>query len=238
MTGWRRRVLVIGAAAVLHYAISFGSFRIGMWVMAPMWGYPEQAPAGPTWFHLPGILLVLLAAIPYLDRNPSRRAKDRRIAIISGIVAGVVMIILSWMGTPQYAVEAAPAVEIVQELMPEEGSGHIREAGYEHIPIGLYDTRAEMELEDKHFAEILEEYKALIRHFEQKDPDFNDAYGTVEITENQDALKKIAWKIYWVSADGNLDQFEKDFFLHADSMYWEQYGLKDFDYILPNMEGE
>ena len=43
---------------------------------------------------LPGVLLVLLIAIPYLDRNPSRRGSDRRIAIISGIVAGAVMIVL------------------------------------------------------------------------------------------------------------------------------------------------
>ena len=72
---------------------------------------------------VPGVLLVLLMGIPYLDRNPSRRGRDRRVAIISGVVAGIVMIILSWMGTPYYAVQGAPAVEIVQELMPEEGYG-------------------------------------------------------------------------------------------------------------------
>ena len=32
---------------------------------------------------LPGVLLVLLMAIPYLDPNPSRRGKDRRVAIVS-----------------------------------------------------------------------------------------------------------------------------------------------------------
>ncbi|MEZ4673232.1 MAG: cytochrome b N-terminal domain-containing protein [Caldilineaceae bacterium] len=76
---------------------------------------------------LPGVLLVLLMLIPYLDPNPSRRVRDRKIAIISGIVAGVVMLIWSWMGTPQYAVRGAPAVEVVQELMPEEGAGHVRD---------------------------------------------------------------------------------------------------------------
>jgi ubiquinol-cytochrome c reductase cytochrome b subunit len=61
---------------------------------------------------------------------PSRRGRDRRVAIISGVVAGIVMIILSWMGTPYYAVQGAPAVEVVQELMPEEGMGPVREIGY------------------------------------------------------------------------------------------------------------
>ena len=33
-------------------------------------------------------------AIPYLDRNPSRRGRDRRVAIVSGVVAGIVIIIM------------------------------------------------------------------------------------------------------------------------------------------------
>ena len=102
---------------------------------------------------LPGVLLVLLMLIPYLDPNPSRRVRDRKIAIISGIVAGVVMIILSWMGTPQYAVQGAPAVEVVQELMPEEGAGHVREMGYKHLPLGSYITLTVEEMEKRLGAE-------------------------------------------------------------------------------------
>jgi ubiquinol-cytochrome c reductase cytochrome b subunit len=188
--------------------------------------------------YVPGILLVLLAAIPYLDRNPSRRAKDRRVAIISGIVAGVVMIILSWMGTPQYAVQGAPAVEIVQELMPEEGAGLVREVGYQHLPVGLYDTRDMMEFEDEEFAEVMHEYSASVEHYEEIDPDFNNAYGLLEITQNQDDLKKVAWTVNWISADGLEDTFNRNFYLHQDSMYWEEYGLKDFGYLRPDSEGE
>jgi ubiquinol-cytochrome c reductase cytochrome b subunit len=187
---------------------------------------------------IPGILLVLLAAIPYLDRNPSRRGKDRRVAIISGIVAGVVMIILSWMGTPSYGVEAAPAVEIVQELMPEEGSGLVREVGYGHLPIGVFDTREEVETADPEFAEVLEEFKASVSHWEEADPDFNNAYGILEISQNQAGLKQLSWLIHWTSADGEQDMFRRDFFLHENSMYWEQYGLKDFSFALPDREGE
>lgn len=187
---------------------------------------------------LPGVLLVLLAAIPYLDPNPSRRAKDRRVAIISGIVAGIVMIILSWMGTPQYAVQGAPAVEVVQELMPEEGAGHVREVGYEHLPVGVYDTRELLVTEDEEFNEILHEFEASITHFQETDPDFNNAYGILTITQNQPRLKKIAWQINWVTADGVEEVFNRDFYLHENSMYWEQYGLREFDYIRMPTEGE
>ncbi len=187
---------------------------------------------------VPGVLLVLLAGIPYLDRNPSRRAKDRRIAIISGVVAGVVMIILSWMGTPQYAVRAAPAVEVVQELMPEEGAGPIRELGYAHLPIGVYDTRDAITVEDEEFAKILEEFAASVAHFEELDPDFNNAHGILEVTQNQEGLKRLHWNVIWTSADGIEDVFAKDFFLHENSDYWEQYGLKDFTYALPGFGNE
>jgi len=185
---------------------------------------------------VPGVLLVLLAAIPYLDRNPSRRARDRRVAIISGIVAGIVMIILSWMGTPYYAVQAAPAVEVVQELMPEEGAGLVREIGYKHLPLGVYDTREHPVTDDPEFNEVLHEFAAAIARYEEKDPTFNNAYGILKITQEQPNLKRITWEIYWVSPEGVEDRFVKTFFLHRDSLYWEQYGLKDFSFLRPATE--
>jgi ubiquinol-cytochrome c reductase cytochrome b subunit len=185
---------------------------------------------------LPGVLLVLLMAIPYLDPNPSRRAKDRRVAIISGIVAGAVMIILSWMGTPYYAVQASPAVEVVQELMPEEGAGHVREMGYSHLPVGVYDSREEYEFDDPVFAELFHEFQHGIAWRDEEFADFNNAYGFLRITEEQAGLKRISWEVNWVSAEGVEEVFTRDFFLHETSMYWEQYGLKDFSFL--NNAGE
>jgi ubiquinol-cytochrome c reductase cytochrome b subunit len=185
---------------------------------------------------LPGVLLVLLAAIPYLDPNPSRRAKDRRVAIISGIVAGIVMIILSWMGTPYYAVQASPAVEVVQELMPEEGAGHVREMGYKHMPIGVYDTREEYEISDPEFAELYHEFVHGVESRDEEFADFNNAYGILTITQEQPHLKRIAWEVGWVSADGKEEVYRRNFWLHEGSLYWEQYGLKDFGWLTESGE--
>jgi ubiquinol-cytochrome c reductase cytochrome b subunit len=188
---------------------------------------------------LPGILLVLLIGIPYLDRNPSRRGRDRRVAIISGVVAGIVMIILSWMGTPYYAVQGAPAVEVIQELMPEEGMGPVREIGYAHLPLGVYDTRTHPESEDEEFTHILHEFEASIAAFEAKDPSFNDAYGILTISQEQPSLKRINWDIYWLSPEGVDETYNRFFFLHEDAFYWEQYGIKDFSFMRPATgEGE
>ncbi|MEZ4716003.1 MAG: cytochrome b N-terminal domain-containing protein [Caldilineaceae bacterium] len=192
--------------------------------------------------NLPGVLLVLLIGIPYLDPNPSRRAKDRRVAIISGVVAGAVMIVLSWMGTPQYAAQAAPAVEVVQELMPEEGAGLVREVGYDEIPVGVYDTRddlAAMYPEEEYHGlhEILVEFEDSIRMWQRQDPDFNEAYGVLTVTQDQPQLRRLDWQINWLDANGEANTFERHFFLHQDSMYWEEYGLKDFSFLRPT-EGE
>ncbi|RLT36527.1 MAG: cytochrome bc complex cytochrome b subunit [Chloroflexi bacterium] len=177
---------------------------------------------------LPGVLLVLLIAIPYLDMNPSRRGKDRRVAIVSGIVAGVVMIILSWMGTPYYAVQGAPAIEIIQELMPEEGSGLLREeVGYKHLPLGVFSTDDhDAVYEDEEFAHVMHEYTAAVEMFDEEKDDFNGARGQLTITQEQPGLKRIFWEIFWFDAKSNEAEYKRAFWLHEDSIYWEQYGFK------------
>ena len=185
---------------------------------------------------LPGVLLVLLMAIPYLDPNPSRRGKDRRIAIISGIVAGVVMIILSWMGTPQYAAQAAPSVEIVQEMMPEEGAGIIRELGYSELPNGVYDSRDDLpamypEEEYHGLHEILVEFEHSVDFWMDADPDFNEAYAVLTVVQDQAQLKRLDWLVVWLDSTGLENSFRRSFWLHEESLYWEEYQLKDFRYL-------
>ena len=187
---------------------------------------------------LPGVLLVLLMAIPYLDPNPSRRVKDRRVAIVSGIVAGIIMIILSWMGTPQYAVQAAPAVEVVQMLMPEEGAGEVREMGYENLLLGTYDTREEVTTDNEAMNMLLHEFAQSIAEFDEEEEDFNEAYGILDISLNQTGLKEINWQINWLSEQGVPEVYNRLFFLHEGSMYWEQYGLREFDYVFESDEAE
>jgi len=180
---------------------------------------------------LPGVLLVLLMAIPYLDMNPSRRAKDRKVAIISGVIAGAVMLIWSWMGTPSYAVQAAPAIEVVQDLMPEEGAGFVREMGYENLIIGTYDTRDLPETTGNEVMdELLHDFAGAIAGFDEEDLEFNQAYGIIRVTQNQDSLKKIEWEIHWLDATGAEQKYSRFNFLFEKSMYWEQYGFRDFGY--------
>ena len=205
---------------------------------------------------LPGVLLVLLMAIPYLDPNPSRRAKDRQVAIVSGVVAGVVMIIWSWMGTPEYAALGAPPIEIIQGMMPEEGAGLVREIKYKHFPLGSYVTMESDELaervgpekyqelvdeglltfdtiptDDEHFNEAMHVWDHSVDHWMEEDSNFMQAYSILHIKQDQPSLKEFDWNVYWVNSEGLEESYQRSFYLHETSLYWEQYQRRDFSYL-------
>jgi hypothetical protein len=86
--------------------------------------------------------------------------------------------------------------------------------------------------------ELLHEFATSISEFDEAEPDFNNAYGILTVEQNQAGLKKILWSIDWLNAEGGAEHFGRNFYLHEDSMYWEQYGLRDFSYFSPNDEGQ
>lgn len=47
---------------------------------------------------LPGILITFLMALPYIDKNPSRRFRDRRLAILLWILGSAVALVLVIIG--------------------------------------------------------------------------------------------------------------------------------------------
>ncbi len=91
---------------------------------------------------VPGIVFGLLALIPYIDFNPSRKAKDRPVAIALWMLAMAVLVVLTWMGTPFFMVELPPAEEVVQIMLPEEKDGPVRQTDWDLLTVGEWDTRA------------------------------------------------------------------------------------------------
>ena len=146
--------------------------------------------------------------------------------------------------------------------MPEEGAGLVREIGYKHMPLGSYTTMTTAELQkrlgaegtqklldsgvvpfeaeqaDHEFAEVMHEFEAGVRKWEEAVTGFNKAYGIVNITQEQPGLKRINWEIHWLSDDGIEENFKRNFWLHEGSLYWEQYGRKDFSFLSESTEGE
>jgi hypothetical protein len=111
--------------------------------------------------------------------------------------------------------------------------------GYNHLVVGKFDTRSLPETTgDDKMDELIHDFATAIAEFDEKDQEFNQAYGIITVTQNQDQLRRIDWEIHWLDATGVAQKYTRFNFLFQSSMYWEQYGLKDFSYFsLRNMFG-
>ncbi len=149
---------------------------------------------------LPTAIFGLLFAVPYIDRNPSRLAKNRPIAIFLSIVFVIIMLMLSYMGTPAWGIAAPPQAEIFQAFIPEEGvgifvtsPGPVRELGYENLPVGEYKVDEFVAPENPtRFEQILADFKAQTL----------EAFGegtkaTMLIEPWQHNLKRVTMRIDW-----------------------------------------
>ena len=90
---------------------------------------------------VPPALVLGLAAVPYIDRNPSRMAKNRPFAIAWGIAWIFILLALSYMGLPEFGIETPPATRVIQDLAPEEGLGPLREIPFEEL-LGAVESEA------------------------------------------------------------------------------------------------
>ena len=169
---------------------------------------------------LPGVVFGGLAILPYVDFNPSRRASDRKLILSAGVVFALLMVILSYMGTPYYGVAGVPAQEVIQEFIPVEGVGPVRGLMYEELPVGQYDTADPASYpKEGEFAKIFAEMNTEIKKLSQGLP---NGHAVVVIEDWQDGLKKLTMRILWDNtSSGQTDTFEKIIYVHRDSIYHE-----------------
>jgi ubiquinol-cytochrome c reductase cytochrome b subunit len=173
---------------------------------------------------LPTVLGIVLLFLPYLDRNPSRRYRDRRVAIGVGIVTAVMLVWLSLGGTPGGdpltgfgAVTADAATEIGQTLIPQEGVGRVRALPYDQLVVGTYDLSTSpwesVAATAPELADVLEEYNHLVA---EERNDLPNGDGVMVIEQWQPSLKKVTLRITW---DGMPQAFSKSAYIHAEANY-------------------
>jgi hypothetical protein len=173
---------------------------------------------------LPTILVGLLVAVPYIDRNPYRKASKRPIAVAIGILATIALVVLSYMGTPQYKIETPAATRIVQDLAPEEGLGDLRAIPFDQLVPGYYEVNVDSpedlcpdlawgcpELES-----VFAEFGKRVNEAEEQG-ELPDAEALMIIEEWQADLKKVTPRILWNDPEnGNQKSYERHIFLHRD----------------------
>jgi quinol-cytochrome oxidoreductase complex cytochrome b subunit len=167
----------------------------------------------------PGIIFQTLFILPYIEVGPSRRYADRRIGLSVGMVTMIGLAMLTFMGTPWYAVSSSADQEVIAELAPQTKPGPLRSADWAQLPVGEYDAKSAAEAPTPALKSLLTEFEeALVKH--QSADKFKDADGKLLVEDWQDGLKKITIKLTWVDATGDRNT-EQVIYLHRDSNYGE-----------------
>jgi ubiquinol-cytochrome c reductase cytochrome b subunit len=175
---------------------------------------------------LPTIIFLFLAIIPYIDFNPSRIYKDRKIALSLGLIVAGIVVVLTFVGTPSYGLKTAPPDEVGFFLMPPEQAGPIRSMPFGQLIAGEYDTSKTVEV-----ANAPELSKALkdLKNEVDKHQDLVGGKGVLVIQDWQNdtqgvSLKKVTLRILWDKmpvVNGVPQPYENTVYVHRDSNYTE-----------------
>jgi ubiquinol-cytochrome c reductase cytochrome b subunit len=176
---------------------------------------------------VPTIIFLILFAVPYIDPGPSRLAKNRKLGVSIGILITITIVVLTFMGTGVWGVAAPPPVELVQEFLPEEGVGPVREIGYEGLLVGSYDVNDPSTYPSGKLGDVLGEMEeAVVRESNQSNNNFFDGDINVTINDWQTDLKQLVVTITWLEIpEGSTDNVavershEAVFYIHRESNY-------------------
>jgi hypothetical protein len=173
---------------------------------------------------IPTVLVILLVAVPYIDRNPHRSLYRRPIAVSIGVLSVLVLVVLSYMGLPEYGIETDAATRIVQDLAPEEGEGPLREIPFDQLQPGIYAVNAtqpsnmcpDLDYGCPELEEVFSLYTEWVNEAEAEGR-LTDAEAVLVIDEWQKDLVKVTPRIVWTDEEnGQRKTYEKHFFLHRE----------------------
>jgi len=170
----------------------------------------------------PGILFSTLFVLPYVEVGPSRRYADRRIGLSAAMIAIVGISMLTFMGTPWYAVTSSADQEIIAELVPQTKPGPLRAADWDELTVGDFQANAWQTAPTPTLQSLLKEFQAGIDSHIAADSTgkFQDAKGELVIENAQDGLKLISIKLTWKDSTGDRSTVQP-LYLHRDSNYGE-----------------
>jgi ubiquinol-cytochrome c reductase cytochrome b subunit len=173
---------------------------------------------------LPTIIFGLLFAVPYIDRNPHRTFYKRPWAVGIGILFVLVLVVLTYMGLPQWGIPTPAATRIVQDLAPEEGTGPIRSIPFDQLQAGIYEVNVvqparmcpEIDFGCPALEAVFAEFTERINQA-QTDGSLPNAQAFLTIEDWQADLKRVTPQINWTDAeDGRAQTYEKHIYLHRN----------------------
>ncbi|MCW1967314.1 MAG: cytochrome bc complex cytochrome b subunit [Anaerolineae bacterium] len=183
---------------------------------------------------VPPIIIVLLFAIPYIDPNPSRRYKDRKVALSLAVIFELLILYLSLggiatgvPGTGFGYVGGNPVVEVAQEFIPDEGESEVKAIPFDQLIVGKYPLANDPAIDDHKapkFREIVRAIYADMEHRKhvadplgKKMPE--EAEGDVTVRLLQEDLKEFVITIRYIDENQAPQTFSKNAYIHKNSDY-------------------
>lgn len=171
---------------------------------------------------IPTIIAIVLIGVPYLDRNPHRSLTRRPIAVSIGLLAILALIVLSYMGLPEYGIETDAATRIGQDLAPEEGVGPLRQVPFDQLQPGTYivnETPAlrmcpTLDFGCPQLEEVFKLYTEMVNAAIQRGK-LPEAQAVLVIDDWQLDLKRLTIRITWSEAS-QIKTYEKHIYLHRE----------------------
>ena len=169
---------------------------------------------------IPTILVGLLFAIPYIDRNPYRSMYRRPFAVGIGILGVITLIVLSYMGTPVYKIQTPAATRIIQDLAPEEGVGELRAIPFDQLPSGVYEVNKtptermcpQLDFGCPALEKVFTDYTNRVNQAIDGGA-LPEGQAVLVIEDWQQDLKKVTPRIVWQEG-GTTKTYERQIFLH------------------------
>jgi quinol-cytochrome oxidoreductase complex cytochrome b subunit len=106
------------------------------WYFLWLQGMLKLGGKGLMGIVLPTVIFSLLFVIPWIDRNPYRLASRRKFAVAMGIMFSIIIVILTYMGTPGYGIETPAAQDILSRYAPQTHAGPVRELPFDELEAG------------------------------------------------------------------------------------------------------
>ncbi len=139
---------------------------------------------------LAGVMFGGLFLLPYIDRNPSRKLKDRKVALSGMLVSMALVSFLTYAGLPFYGIQETATSELVFEWVPGEGEGKVDEVPFAQLPTAscTWDsftksfTVCDQPALTPEARKTFEDFQSDVDHWLTLDKAFRDQNGSATLT--------------------------------------------------------
>ena len=165
------------------------------------------------------VVLPTIVVWPYVEVGPSRLYGHRRIGLSIAATSLIGAAVLSYMGTPRFAVTSSPDQEAVAALLPQTSPGPLRLAPWDELLYGTYEASQWQQAPSTTLQGLLRTFDREMEEV-RGDQRYQAPEGFMIIEDWQTDLKKVTLRVTWTDGDtGDPGEYFQTQYLHRHSDY-------------------